>query len=161
VEPESCPSLTKGTYAYDYGDASGFTPLMRMYTLGHDFVPPGIHAGGLRYHGASPLVSQLVHEGQVEALAVPQRATFEAGIQFARAEGIIPAPESCHAIRAVIDEALRCKETGEPKVLLFNLTGHGHFDMSAYERYLRGELEDYTLPDELLAEALRTLPSVG
>lgn len=161
VEPESCPSLTKGTYAYDYGDASGFTPLMRMYTLGHDFVPPGIHAGGLRYHGASPLVSQLVHEGQVEALAVPQRATFEAGIQFARAEGIIPAPESCHAIRAVIDEALCCKETGEPKVLLFNLTGHGHFDMSAYERYLRGELEDYTLPDELLAEALRTLPSVG
>ena len=161
VEPESCPSLTKGTYAYDYGDASGFTPLMRMYTLGHDFVPPGIHAGGLRYHGASPLVSQLVHEGQVEALAVPQRATFEAGIQFARAEGIIPAPESCHAIRAVIDEALRCKETGEPKVLLFNLTGHGHFDMSAYERYLRGELEDYTLPDELLAEALRALPSVG
>jgi tryptophan synthase beta chain len=107
------------------------------------------------------LVSQLVHEGQVEALAVPQRATFEAGIQFARAEGIIPAPESCHAIRAVIDEALRCKETGEAKVLLFNLTGHGHFDMSAYERYLRGELEDYTLPDELLAEALRTLPSVG
>ena len=126
VEPTSCPTLTKGKFAYDFGDASGYTPLMKMYTLGHDFMPPGIHAGGLRYHGDSPLVSQLLHEGHLEALDVPQVATFDAGVQFARAEGIIPAPESCHAIRAAIDEALRCKATGEEKVILFCLTGHGH-----------------------------------
>ncbi|PIV71826.1 MAG: TrpB-like pyridoxal phosphate-dependent enzyme, partial [Rhodocyclales bacterium CG17_big_fil_post_rev_8_21_14_2_50_68_7] len=125
VEPTSCPTLTRGVYAYDFGDASGYTPLMLMYTLGHDFMPPSIHAGGLRYHGDSPLVSQLCKEGLVEALAVPQLATFEAGVQFARTEGIIPAPESSHAIRACIDEALRCKQTGEPKTLLFNLSGHG------------------------------------
>ena len=161
VEPTSCPTLTKGAYAYDFGDASGYTPLMKMYTLGHDFMPPGIHAGGLRYHGDSPLVSQLLHEGEIEALAVPQVATFEAGVKFARAEGIMPAPESCHAIRAAIDEALRCKETGEEKVILFNLTGHGHFDMASYDRYLAGKLEDYDYPADAIAESLTHLPRVG
>ena len=160
VEPTSCPTLTKGAYAYDFGDASGYTPLMKMYTLGHDFMPPGIHAGGLRYHGDSPLVSQLLHEGRIEALAVPQVATFEAGVQFARAEGIIPAPESCHAIRAAIDEALKCKATGEEKVILFNLTGHGHFDMSSYERYFSGKLEDYAYPESAIKESLQHLPKV-
>lgn len=161
VEPTSCPTLTKGAYAYDYGDASGYTPIMKMYTLGHDFMPPGIHAGGLRYHGASPLVSQLHHEGLVEAVAVPQLATFDAGVQFARAEGIIPAPESCHAIRVAIDEALKAKATGEPKVILFNLTGHGHFDMSSYERYFSGKLEDYDYPEEAVSASLEHLPKVG
>jgi tryptophan synthase beta chain len=160
VEPTSCPTLTKGAYAYDYGDVSGYTPIMKMYTLGHDFMPPGIHAGGLRYHGDSPLVSQLLHEKMLEALAVPQVATFAAGVQFARAEGIIPAPESCHGIRAAIDEALRCKATGEPKTILFNLTGHGHFDMASYDRYLSGQLEDYEYPVEAIKESLRHLPKV-
>jgi len=158
VEPTSCPTLTRGHYAYDFGDAAGLTPAMLMYTLGHDFVPPRIHAGGLRYHGDSPLVSQLVHEGLVEAMAVPQRATFEAGVTFARSEGIIPAPETNHVIRAVIDEALRCKETAEPRTLLFNLSGHGHFDMAAYDRYFAGELEDYEYPDAAIEAALATLP---
>ena len=161
VEPASCPTLTKGIYAYDYGDASGFTPLMKMYTLGHDFMPPGIHAGGLRYHGDSPLVSQLHHEKLIEAVAVPQVATFEAGVMFARAEGIIPAPESCHGIRACIDEALRCKQTGEPKTLFFNLSGHGHFDMTAYESYFAGKLTDFEYPAEAIQESLRHLPKVG
>jgi tryptophan synthase beta chain len=160
VEPTSCPTLTRGHYAYDFGDAVGLTPLMRMYTLGHDFVPARIHAGGLRYHGDSPLVSQLVHEGLVEAVAVPQLATFEAGVTFARAEGIIPAPETNHVIRAVLDEALLCKKTGEPRVLFFNLSGHGHFDMAAYDRYFAGDLEDYELPAEAIARALETLPRV-
>ncbi len=161
VEPSSCPSLTKGQYAYDYGDSSGFTPIMKMHTLGHNFMPPGIHAGGLRYHGASPLVSQLYHEGLIEALAVPQLATFDAGVMFAHAEGIIPAPESNHAIRAAIDEALRCKATGETKTILFNLTGHGHFDMSSYDRYFAGELEDFDYPEEAIRESLQHLPKVG
>ena len=161
VEPSSCPTLTKGHYAYDFGDESGYTPLMLMYTLGHDFMPPSIHAGGLRYHGDSPLVSQLLKEGLVEALAVPQVATFAAGVQFARAEGIIPAPESNHAIRAVIDEALNCKKTGEPKVLFFNLSGHGHFDMASYDRYLAGKLEDYDYPEAEIQAALDRLPKVG
>ena len=161
VEPASCPSLTKGTYAYDFGDASGFTPMMKMFTLGHDFMPPGIHARGLRYHGASPLVSQLYHEGLIEALAVPQLATFEAGVKFAHAEGIIPAPESCHAIRGAIDEALRCKETGESKTILFNLTGHGHFDMASYDRYFAGELEDFAYPEAAIEASLKHLPQVG
>lgn len=161
VEPTSCPTLTKGQYAYDFGDASGFTPLMKMYTLGHDFMPPGIHAGGLRYHGDSPLVSQLYHEGLLEAVAVPQLATFEAGVMFARNEGIIPAPESCHAIRAAIDEALKCKASGEPKVILFNLTGHGHFDMSSYERFFSGQLENYEYPAEAVAQSLAHLPKFG
>ncbi|MEW5893525.1 MAG: TrpB-like pyridoxal phosphate-dependent enzyme [Pseudomonadota bacterium] len=161
VEPASCPTLTKGVYAYDYGDVSGYTPLMKMYTLGHDFMPPGIHAGGLRYHGDSPLVSQLYHEKLIEAVAVPQLATFEAGVTFARAEGIIPAPESCHAIRACIDEALRCKASGEPKTLLFNLSGHGHFDMASYDKYFAGELEDYDYPEEAIQAALERLPKVA
>jgi pyridoxal-phosphate dependent TrpB-like enzyme len=159
VEPSSCPSLTRGQYAYDFGDSSGFTPMMKMFTLGHDFTPPGIHAGGLRYHGVSPLVSQLCHAGLIEAVAVPQLATFEAGVAFARAEGVIPAPESCHAIRAVIDEALRCKETGEARTFLFNLTGHGHFDMAAFDRYFAGELEDFEYPREDIRESLRHLPN--
>jgi len=161
VEPSSCPSLTKGEYAYDFGDSSGFTPLMKMFTLGHDFMPPGIHAGGLRYHGASPLVSQLYHEGLIEAIAVPQLATFEAGVMFAHAEGIIPAPESNHAIRGAIDEALRCKETGEAKTILFNLTGHGHFDMGSYDRYLAGELEDFEYPAAAIQQSLQHLPKFG
>lgn len=161
VEPSSCPSLTRGHYAYDFGDQSGYTPMMRMYTLGHDFMPPSIHAGGLRYHGDSPLVSQLYNEGVIEAVAVPQNATFEAGVIFAKAEAIIPAPESCHAIRACIDEALRCKETGEAKTLFFNLSGHGHFDMSSYDRYLSGKLEDYAYPEEAIEAALLRLPKVA
>lgn len=160
VEPTSCPSLTKGVYAYDFGDTAGLTPLMKMYTLGHDFMPPGIHAGGLRYHGESPLVSQLYHEKLIEAVAVPQLATFEAGVAFARAEGIIPAPESNHAIRACMDEALRCKETGEPKTLFFNLSGHGHFDMASYDKYLAGELEDFYYPESEVLASLERLPKV-
>ncbi len=159
VEPSSCPSLTRGHYAYDFGDSAGLTPLMKQYTLGHDFMPPSIHAGGLRYHGASTLVSQLYNEGLVEAVAVPQLATFEAGVTFARAEGIVPAPESCHGIRAAIDEALRCKESGEPKVIFFNLSGHGHFDMASYDKYFAGELEDYVYPEEAIRAALARLPS--
>ena len=161
VEPSSCPTLTRGHFAYDYGDAVGHTPMMRMYTLGHDFMPPGIHAGGLRYHGDSPLVSQLYHDGLIEAVAVPQLATFEAGVTFARAEGIIPAPESNHAIRACLDEAIRCRESGEAKTLFFNLSGHGHFDMAAYDRYFRGELEDYDYPADAIDAALHNLPEVA
>jgi len=161
VEPTSCPTLTRGHYAYDFGDTAGLTPLMLQYTLGHDFVPPSIHAGGLRYHGDSALVSQLYHEGIIEAVAVPQIATFEAGVQFAKAEGIIPAPESCHAIRAAIDEALRCKEAGEEKTIFFNLSGHGHFDMSAYDAYFSGKLEDYVYPQAEIEAALGCLPKVA
>jgi len=161
VEPASCPTLTRGHYAYDFGDTEGLTPLMLQYTLGHDFVPPAIHAGGLRYHGDSALVSQLYHEGVIEAVAVPQVATFEAGVTFTRCEGIIPAPESNHAIRAAIDEALRCKESGEEKTIFFNLSGHGHFDMSAYDRYLSGQLEDYEYPQDEIAAALERLPKVA
>jgi tryptophan synthase beta chain len=161
VEPTSCPTLTRGHYAYDSGDASGLTPLMLMYTLGHNFVPPSIHAGGLRYHGDSPLVSQLYHEKIIEAVAVPQLATFEAGLTFARAEGIIPAPESNHAIRAALDEAAECKRTGEPRVIFFTLSGHGHFDMTAYDRYLRGELDDRPYPEHAIAAALEELPKVA
>lgn len=158
VEPTSCPTLTKGVYAYDYGDTAGLTPLMKMYTLGHDFMPPGIHAGGLRYHGDSALVSQLYEEGLVDAVSVPQMETFAAGITFAKAEGIIPAPESCHAVAAAVAEAKRCAETGEPKTLLFNLSGHGHFDMSAFDRYLKGELTDYDYPEAAIKESLAHLP---
>ncbi len=161
VEPSSCPTLTKGRYAYDFGDAVGLTPLLKMYTLGHDFVPPGIHAGGLRYHGDSPLVSQLYNEKLIEAVAVPQLATFEAGVAFARAEGIVPAPESNHAIRAAIDEAMKCKQSGEKKTILFNLSGHGHFDMAAYDKYFNRELEDYAYPEEAVAKAMAHLPKVA
>ncbi len=161
VEPASCPTLTRGHYAYDAGDTEGLTPLMLMYTLGRNFVPPAIHAGGLRYHGDSPLVSQLHHEGFVEAVAVQQLATFEAGVQFARAEGIIPAPESNHAIRVAIDEALECKRTGEAKTIYFTLSGHGHFDMAAYDRYFSGQLDDYAYPEAEIEKALSELPKVA
>jgi tryptophan synthase beta chain len=134
---------------------------MKMYTLGHDFVPPGIHAGGLRYHGDSPLVSQLVHEKLVEAVAVKQLATFEAGVAFARAEGIIPAPESCHAVRTAIDEALAAKASDKPRTILFNLSGHGHFDMAAYDKYFAGELEDYVYPEAAIAASMQNLPKVA
>ncbi|NPA41004.1 MAG: TrpB-like pyridoxal phosphate-dependent enzyme [Aquificae bacterium] len=142
VEPSACPTLTKGEYRYDFGDTVGLTPLIKMYTLGHDFVPPPIHAGGLRYHGDAPLVCKLYDLGYIDAVAYKQTEVFEAALTFARTEGIVPAPESSHAIKAAIDEALRCKETGEEKVILFNLSGHGYFDLSAYDKYLRGELED-------------------
>ncbi|WP_435686119.1 TrpB-like pyridoxal phosphate-dependent enzyme, partial [Sedimenticola selenatireducens] len=157
VEPTSCPTLTKGTYAYDFGDAIGLTPLMKMYTLGHDFMPPGIHAGGLRYHGDSALISQLYNEGLLGAMAVPQIETFEAGVLFAKSEGIVPAPESTHAIAAAIREARHCAETGEAKTLLFNLSGHGHFDMTSYDRFFAGELEDYEYPEEAIRESLKHL----
>ncbi len=161
VEPASCPTLTKGAYAYDFGDSVGLTPLMKMHTLGHEFVPPGIHAGGLRYHGDSPLVSQLHHEGLIDAVAIPQLETFEAGVLFSRTEGIIPAPESCHAIASAICSARQCVETGESKAILFNLSGHGHFDMAAYDRYFKGELHDYAFPEEELKASLGHLPRVG
>jgi tryptophan synthase beta chain len=161
VEPSSCPTLTKGKYAFDYGDTAAMAPIVKMHTLGHTFVPPGIHAGGLRYHGMAPSLSALVEHGDIEAQAVPQVATFEAAVAFSRAEGIIPAPESAHAIRVAIDEALRCKETGEKKVIAFNLSGHGHFDMSAYEAYHSGRLEDYEYPAELVEEAMQHLPLVA
>jgi tryptophan synthase beta chain len=160
VEPYSCPTLTRGHYAYDFGDSIGLTPLMQMYTLGHDFMPPSIHAGGLRYHGDSPLVSQLHKEGIIDALAVHQLATFSAGITFAKAQGIIPAPESNHAIAAAIDEAKLCKESGEAKTILFTLSGHGHFDMASYDKYLAGELEDYEYPESAIQAALSHLPKV-
>jgi tryptophan synthase beta chain len=143
VEPEAAPSLTRGRYEYDFGDTGEMAPLVKMHTLGHDFVPPPIHAGGLRYHGMAPLVSLLVDRGLVEARAVHQRATFEAGVRFARAEGIVPAPESNHAVRAAIDEALSARADGRRRTILFNLSGHGHFDLSAYAAYLAGDLEDF------------------
>jgi tryptophan synthase beta chain len=161
VEPTSCPTLTKGVYAFDYGDTAKMAPIAKMYTLGHDFMPPGIHAGGLRYHGASPLVSQLVHAGVVEAKAVAQLGCFEAAVQFARTELIIPAPESSHAIRAAIDEALLAKEEGKQRTILFNLSGHGHVDMAAYDAYFAGKLEDFEYPAEKVTESLRHLPKVG
>src|SRR5512138_2021251 len=160
VEPTSCPTLTKGVYTFDYGDTAKMAPIAKMYTLGHDFMPPGIHAGGLRYHGASPLVSQLVNAGVVEARAVPQLACFDAAVQFARTELIIPAPESSHAIRAAIDEALQAKQEGKEKTILFNLSGHGHVDMAAYDAYFAGKLEDYAYPAEKVKEALSRLPKV-
>ena len=160
VEPTSCPTLTKGVYAYDFGDTAQMTPLMLMYTLGHDFVPPGIHAGGLRYHADSPLLSQLCKEGIVEAVAYTQNPVFEAAVKFAQVEGIVPAPETAHAIKAVFDEALRCKEEGKEEVIVFNLSGHGHFDMVAYDSYFAGDLVDYTYPEEKIAESLKNLPKV-
>ncbi|ACL67212.1 pyridoxal-phosphate dependent TrpB-like enzyme [Anaeromyxobacter dehalogenans 2CP-1] len=160
IEPSSCPTLTKGAYTFDYGDTAKMAPIMRMYTLGHDFMPPGIHAGGLRYHGASPLVSQLVHAGLVEARAVGQLACFEAAVQFARAEGIIPAPESSHAIRGAVEEALRAKEEGRERVILFNLSGHGHVDMTSYDQFLSGKLDDFEYPEEKVRASLAHLPKV-
>jgi len=160
VEPEAAPSLTKGVYRYDFGDTAQMTPLVKMHTLGHDFIPEPIHAGGLRYHGMSPLVSMLKEQGLIEARAAHQRATFEAGVRFARAEGILPAPEPTHAIKVAIDEAIAAREAGEARVILFNLCGHGHFDLSAYERYLTGTLEDFEYPAERVAEALASLPNL-
>lgn len=161
VEPESCPSLTRGEYAYDFGDLAGVTPLMKMYTLGHGFVPPGIHAGGLRYHAMAPLVSALYDQGLIEARAYHQLSCFAAAVQFARSEGIIPAPESSHAIRAAIDEALEAKEAGERRVILFNLSGHGHFDLAAYDQFLAGKLEDFAYPAEKVREAMASIPRVS
>jgi tryptophan synthase beta chain len=160
VEPTACPSLTKGHYVYDFGDTIGMTPLVKMYTLGHTFVPAPVHAGGLRYHGMAPLVCKLYDEGIIEAVAVPQLSTFEAALQFARTEGIPPAPESAHAVRVAIDEALRCKQEGRGQTILFNLSGHGHFDLAAYEAYLAGRLRDEDYPEAKVAEALKALPTV-
>jgi len=152
AEPESCPKLTRGKFDYDFGDEAGLTPLLPMYTLGHDFRPANIHAGGLRYHGAGMIVSQLIKDGMMHGVDIPQLETFEAGILFARTEGIIPAPESSHAIAATIREALKCKETGEEKVILFNLSGHGLIDMSAYDQYINGDLVNYKVSDEEISK---------
>jgi len=160
IEPSACPSLTKGRYVYDFGDTVGLTPLVKMHTLGHSFVPAPMHAGGLRYHGMAPLICKLYDEGVMEARAVPQLATFEAAVTFARAEGILPAPEAAHAVRGAIDEALRCREEGRKRTIVFNLCGHGYLDLSAYEAYMAGKLHDYEYPAEKVAEALRGLPSV-
>jgi tryptophan synthase beta chain len=160
AEPAASPSLTRGKYTFDYGDTARMAPVVKMHTLGHTFIPPSIHAGGLRYHGMSPQVSALVEHGYVEARAVPQLATFEAAMMFARAEGIIPAPEPTHAVRVAIEEALKCKESGEKKVIAFNLCGHGHFDMAAYDVYLKGGLKDYDYPEAEIAAAMEHLPKV-
>jgi len=160
VEPDACPSLTRGRYAYDFGDTAGMTPLLKMHTLGHDFIPDPIHAGGLRYHGMSPLISHLYEEGLIEATARSQRACFAAGVQFARAEGIVPAPEPTHALAVTIEEALRCKESGESKVILTALCGHGHLDLPAYDAYLSGAMRDEPLSDAAIEAATAALPAV-
>jgi tryptophan synthase beta chain len=160
VEPASCPTLTKGKYTFDYGDTAKMAPVVKMHTLGHDFVPPSIHAGGLRYHGMSPQVSALVDGGHVEARAVHQLDTFRAGVLFAKTEGIIPAPEPTHAVAVAIEEALKCKASGEKKVIVFNLCGHGHFDMAAYDNYFKGNLNDFEYPDSVIEESLTHLPQV-
>jgi len=159
VEPTAAPSFTRGVYTYDFGDTAGFTPLLKMHTLGHTFVPDPIHAGGLRYHGMSPLLSHIYELGLIEAVAKPQRECFEAGVLFARTEGIVPAPEPTHALAVTIEEARRCAESGEQKVILTALCGHGHFDMSAYDRYLSGRMEDFEMPAERVQEALTRLPN--
>lgn len=160
AEPSSCPTLTKGRYAFDFGDTVGMTPIVKMHTLGHDFMPPGIHAGGLRYHGAAPLVSRLVDDKLVEAVAYGQLACFEAAVTFARAEGILPAPESSHAIKAAIQEARQADAEGKTRVILFNLSGHGHFDLGAYDAYFAGKLEDFDYPEDAVARAMKNLPVV-
>jgi len=160
VEPEACPSLTRGAYLYDFGDTAATTPLLKMYTLGHSFVPPAIHAGGLRYHGDAPLLCLLLHHHYVEAVAYHQRPVFEAAVQFARAEGILPAPESAHAIRKAVDEALQCRREGKARTILFNLSGHGYFDLGAYEAYLAGKLEDYAYPEAQVKVAMRELAGI-
>jgi tryptophan synthase beta chain len=160
VEPAACPSITKGRFAYDYGDTAHLTPLAKMHTLGSTFIPPGVHAGGLRYHGMAPLVSHLVRLGHVEAVAVPQLEVFAAAVQFARTEGIIPAPEPAHALAVAVREAVRCREEGRSRAILFNLCGHGHFDLQAYTDYLSGKLRDYEYPAEEVAMALAGLPAV-
>ncbi|MCR4442750.1 MAG: TrpB-like pyridoxal phosphate-dependent enzyme [Peptococcaceae bacterium] len=160
VEPAACPTLTRGKFAYDYGDVAGITPMLMMYTLGHSFTPAGIHAGGLRYHGDAPLVSQLYHDGIVEARAYKQKGVFEAAVLFSQTEGILPAPESAHAVKAAVDEALEAKEAGESRCIVFNLSGHGHLDLSAYENYLSGNLEDAELSEEELKRNIDKLPEV-
>jgi len=160
VEPDACPTLTRGRYAYDYGDTAKLTPLVKMHTLGSSFVPPGFHAGGLRYHGMAPLVSHVLDLGLIEAVSAPQLEVFEAGVRFARAEGIVPAPEASHAVAVALREALRCKEEGRPRVILFNLSGHGHFDMQAYTDYFAGKLKNYAYPEQEIAMALAGLPSI-
>ncbi len=161
VEPTATPSLTKGQYVYDFGDTGQMTPLIKMYTLGHSFIPAPIHAGGLRYHGMAPIVCHLYDLGLIEAVAVPQNPVFEAAVLFAQAEGIIPAPETAHAVRTAIDEALLCKESGEEKVIVFNLSGHGHFDMASYDAYFTGTLPDYEYPKEEVERALAGLPQIA
>jgi tryptophan synthase beta chain len=161
VEPTATPTLTRGEYTFDYGDTAQMAPIVKMYTLGHDFVPAPIHAGGLRYHGMAPSMCALYNAGYIEAIAVHQLATFDAAVQFSRAEGIVPAPESAHAIRAAIDEALDAKEKGDSRVILFNLSGHGHFDLSAYQAYLSGQLQDYEYPEEAIKAAMKKLPQVS
>jgi tryptophan synthase beta chain len=158
AEPTACPSMTRGVYAYDFGDSIGMTPLLKMHTLGHDFVPPGIHAGGLRYHGMAPIMSLLHQEGILEAQSYHQNSIFAAAVEFAKAEGHMAAPESAHAIRATINEALEAKEAGEERVILFNLSGHGHFDMLSYDRYFEGALEDYDYPEEAVRDAQTRMP---
>jgi len=159
-EPMACPTLTKGLYRYDYGDTAGLTPLLMMYTLGHDFIPPPIHAGGLRYHGDAPILCKLVKDGYIKPKAYYQREVFDAAILFARTEGIIVAPETAHAVKGVIDEAIRCRESGEEKVIVFENSGHGHFDLAAYDEYLNGRLVDYEYPEELIKEAERKLSEI-
>lgn len=161
VEPTACPSVTRGMYRYDFGDTAMTTPLLKMYTLGHSFIPAPIHAGGLRYHGMAPIVCHLYDLGIIEAVAVPQNPVFAAAVSFAKAEGIIPAPEPSHAVKVTMDEALKCKETGESKVIVFNLCGHGYFDMSAYDQYFAGALEDYEYPDKAIQEAMKEVPEVN
>ncbi len=161
VEPTACPTLTRGRYTFDFGDTAAMAPIMKMHTLGHTFVPPGIHAGGLRYHGMSPQICALYDGGFIEAVALDQIDTFEGALTFARAEGIIPAPESAHAVRAAIDEAVKCKEEGVSRVIAFNLSGHGHFDLAAYDEYLKGNLQRYEYPEENIREAMELLPEVA
>lgn len=160
VEPTACPTLTKGIFAYDYSDTAKMAPISKMYTLGHDFMPAGIHAGGLRYHGDSPIVSQLYHDGIIEAQAYGQKEVFEAAVMFARNEGIVPAPESAHAIKAAVDEALQARETGEEKVILFCLSGHGYFDMTSYDIYFSGQMENVDYSEEAIRESMKKLPQV-
>ena len=161
AEPASCPKLTRGKFEYDFGDESGLTPLLPMYTLGHTFKPATIHAGGLRYHGAGVVLSQLMKDGYMEAVDIEQNESFKAGVLFAQTEGIIPAPESCHAIAATVREALKCKETGEQKTILFNLSGHGFVDMSAYDQYLSGELQDFHVSDEDLKKYMASADALN
>ncbi len=160
VEPASCPTLTKGKFTYDFGDTAGFTPLLKMFTLGHNFIPPKIHAGGLRYHGMAPTVSKLHEEGMIEARSYHQLEVFDAARDFINAEGILPAPESAHAVKAAMDEALKCKETGEARTIIFNLSGHGFLDLGAYEQYIAGNLEDYQLPEETILRYFADLPQI-
>jgi len=160
VEPDACPTLTRGDYLYDFGDTAATTPLIKMYTLGHTFVPPGIHAGGLRYHGDAPLLCLLYHHKYVEAVAYQQRTVFDAALQFARTEGILPAPESAHAVRKAIDEAVEAKVAGRPRTILFGLSGHGHFDLGAYEAHLAGKLEDFAYPEAAIKTAMKELTAI-